>query len=98
MSFRSYWRRSVVAPASALGRRSRSESGASLIFILVIMVLLTTVVTALMTYAFSASKTLRNQRAGRTLRTSADAALDAGVAMVKVDKTLGVTTSRGSAR
>jgi len=67
------------------------EAGISLVFTLVFIIIVFTALTGVLGYAFAASRAAESYERDRAFHFSADAAMEAGVQMVKTNSTLGVT-------
>ena len=85
-------RRLGAAKAGRRRRRgARAEAGAALILALAFLTVVLTVVLVLFFFARTTTRTLVVYRQERVIRYTADAAIQAGIEMVKSDRTLGTT-------
>jgi hypothetical protein len=69
----------------------RGESGASLMLALVFVIVVFTIITGVLTYAFGAGRSVEVYERDQALHYAADAALEAAVQMVKIKTYLGQT-------
>lgn len=73
------------------GAPAGPESGVSLMFALVFLILISTLITGVLTYAFSANRNVQSFRRDRALHFATDGALEVGVDMVQANPTMGFT-------